>query len=340
MLRKVLLLTSLTLQLLSTPAQAADKQFRGFMLGAGIRPEEVAELADWNVNLVRYPLLNYEGDTDNEAEFFAWLNEEMTTLDRVMEIAAQKGIKVLIDLHTPPGGYVAREPRPQYRLFSEKWAQDATVKVWQQLVARYKGHPALHGYELLNEPAQASVAKGLQNWDKFSRQLVAEIRKQDKTSTIVVNPVYGDTTRISSMKPIRSRGIVYSVHMYYPQSFTHQGIFSFPLGQEYPTKKINKKALQKHLKKLIDFQKKNRAKIMIHEFGAARWAPNDSSARYLKDLIDIFEANKWDWAYHAFRDGNNAWSVEHGPDINDNSRSTGPTTRELLLRSYFSRNSR
>lgn len=336
MLRKVLLLTSLAFQLLTTEVHAADR-LRGFMLGAGIRPEEIAELKDWKVNLVRYPLFNHEGDIDNEAQYFEWLSEELLTLDRVMEVSAQNGIKVLLDLHTPPGGYVNRGTKPQFRLFSEKWAQEATFKVWQEVVSRYKGHPALYGYELLNEPAQASVAKGLKNWDKLSRELVGEIRKLDKSGTIVVNPVYGDTVRIKAMKPIRGRGIVYSVHMYYPQTFTHQGIIA-PLGADYPTKKLNKKALQRHLKNLVDFQKKNRAKILIHEFGVVRWAPNDSGARYLKDLIDIFEANKWDWTYHAFRGGDIIWSAEHSGNPDDHTRSATPTSRELLLRGYFSRN--
>ena len=56
--------------------------------------------------------------------------------------------------------------------------------------------------------------------------------------------------------------------------------------------------------------------------------------RYLRDCIELFEENGWDWAYHAFREWN-GWSVEHGPDKQDNSRSKSPTDREQLLRDVW-----
>ena len=59
--------------------------------------------------------------------------------------------------------------------------------------------------------------------------------------------------------------------------------------------------------------------------------------RYLKDLIDIFEAHDWDWSYHAFREWD-GWSVEHGSDPKDHGRSKTPTDREQLLRSWFAKN--
>jgi hypothetical protein len=59
--------------------------------------------------------------------------------------------------------------------------------------------------------------------------------------------------------------------------------------------------------------------------------------RYLKDLIDIFEAHDWDWSCHAFREWD-GWSVEHGPDPQDHARSKTPTSREQLLRSWFAKN--
>jgi len=42
--------------------------------------------------------------------------------------------------------------------------------------------------------------------------------------------------------------------------------------------------------------------MYIGEFSAIRWAPDGSAYRYLKDLIDVFEAHGWDWSYHAFRE--------------------------------------
>jgi hypothetical protein len=88
-----------------------------------------------------------------------------------------------------------------------------------------------------------------------------------------------------------------------------------------------------------DFASDYGVAIYIGEFGSIRWAPDNSSYRYLKDCIDVFEEEGWDWAYHAFREWD-GWSVEHGSDKNDRRRSTEPTDRELLLRSWFEKNKR
>ena len=67
------------------------------------------------------------------------------------------------------------------------------------------------------------------------------------------------------------------------------------------------------------------------------WAPDHSAYRYLKDLIDIFEAHDWDWSYHAFREWS-GWSVEYGPDRQDNAPAAHPTDRQQLLADWYARN--
>ena len=101
----------------------------------------------------------------------------------------------------------------------------------------------------------------------------------------------------------------------------------------------DKEQLRKSLQVVRDFSADYGAAIYIGEFGSIRWAPENSSYRYLKDCIEIFEEEGWDWAYHAFREWD-GWSVEHGPDKNDRNRASEPTDRELLLRSWFEKNER
>ena len=135
--------------------------------------------------------------------------------------------------------------------------------------------------------------------------------------------------------------VVYSVHMYLPHAFTHQGVHGSGKAYRYPGeidgKRWDKAQLEAALKPVVEFQRKYGVHIYIGEFSAIRWAPDDSAYRYLKDLIDIFEAHDWDWSYHAFREWD-GWSVEHGPDPKDHSRAKTPTDREQLLRSWFAKN--
>ncbi len=95
--------------------------------------------------------------------------------------------------------------------------------------------------------------------------------------------------------------------------------------------------LRRTLQPVVDFQRDFGVHIYIGEFSAIRWAPGESAHDYLRDVIDIFETEGWDWAYHAFREWD-GWIVEHGPERKDRSRAKEPTSREKLLRGWFSKN--
>lgn len=99
----------------------------------------------------------------------------------------------------------------------------------------------------------------------------------------------------------------------------------------------DKAQLRRTLQPVIEWQRDYGMQMYIGEFSAIRWATNGSAARYLSDLLDIFEANGWDWTYHAFREWS-GWSVEYGSDAQDNNPSPSETDREKLLRSGFAKN--
>jgi endoglucanase len=313
----------------------ADSRFRGFMIGYGTSAAEIADLAPWGANVIRYPILDPDADTHTEAEYNAFLESALIELDEVIAQATPLGVRVIIDMHTPPGGYVTRTGYPQYRLFSEKWAQDALFTTWTTIATRYKDNPGVFAYELLNEPAQKRVAAGLLNLDKLNRALVTKIREVDPVKKIIVSPKYADAIHIKKLRPVRDPNIIYSVHMFFPQKYTLQGIL-YAKELSYPSGKLNRKSIIKYLKPVREFQRKRRATIYIHEFGVVRWAPG--AYQFLQDLIRLFESYKWNWTYLAFRGGDNVWSLEHNEVKTDEIPVDYLTARGQLLRSFFALN--
>jgi hypothetical protein len=128
-----------------------------------------------------------------------------------------------------------------------------------------------------------------------------------------------------------------------PHTFTHQGVYGSGQAYCYPGeidgKHWDKARLEEALQPVVEFQRKYNIHIYIGEFSAIRWAPEGSTHRHLKDLIDIFEAHDWDWSYRAFREWD-GWSVEHGNDPKDHHRAKATTDREELLRSWFAKNAK
>jgi len=227
-------------------------------------------------------------------------------------------------------------------MFKEQRYQDQFVQAWEMIARRYRGKKTVWGYDLVNEPVEGVVPEELMGWRELATATAWKIRAIAPDHAIIMEPgPWGGPQGLDWFEPVDVPGMVYSVHMYQPHRFTHQGIHGNPPGMEYPGKvdgkHWDKEALRRVLKPAIDDQRDYGVHIYIGEFCAIRWAPGDSGHDYLRDCIAIFEEQGWDWAYHAFREWD-GWSVEHGPDRTDRTPSRTPTKRELLLRSWFKQN--
>ncbi|MCS7306845.1 MAG: glycoside hydrolase family 5 protein [Thermoguttaceae bacterium] len=328
-----------------TPGLAPGIRLRGAMISPQVTEEDLRVLGgQWKANHVRWQLLwggfpHGPADRANVAEYEAWLESALKHLDHLLPVCRELGIKVCIDMHTPPGG---RDPDGVYRMFRQKEFQDAFMGLWEKMARRYRDQPAVWGYDLVNEPTEALTPEGLLDWQQLAERTARRIRQIDPVHAIIIEPTpWGSPEGLDWLEPVDVPGVVYSVHMYIPFQFTHQGIHGNPAGVAYPGfvagRHWDKQALREALQPVIQFQKDYQVPIYIGEFSAIRWAPGKSAYNYLRDVIEIFEEYGWHWAYHAFREWD-GWSVEHGPDRNDRKPILRPTDRQLLLRSWFEKN--
>jgi hypothetical protein len=320
-------------------------RLRGTMIGPNVSQQDLRVLGgQWKANHIRWQLIwggfpRSPADNGDLAAYDAWLESALTHLDKLLPVCAELGIQVLIDLHTPPGG---RNDSSECRLFHEARFQDAFDRVWAKIARRYQGQKAVWGYDLVNEPVEGVVADGLLDWHALATRTARRVRSIDPQHAIVVEPApWGGPQALEFFDPLPVDRIVYSVHMYLPFKFTHQGIYGNPSGVHYPGvidgKQADRQELRKLLAPVIAFQRDYNVHVYLGEFSAIRWAPGQSGANYLRDAIEIFEENGWDWAYHAFREWD-GWSVEHGPDPKDHTPAKTPTDRQRLLRSWFAKN--
>jgi endoglucanase len=323
-------------------------RLRGAMIGPRIDADGLRTLGrDWNANLIRWQLIRHgrPGEPSSLSDYDAWLEGELQRLDAALPVCERYGIYVALDLHSPPGGkatasgYIGSDDR----LFTDRAVQDKFVDVWQRIARRYKGVGTIWGFDLANEPVEEFVEEGCDDWHGLAERTARAIREIDPGRTLIVEaPPWGSPESLADFTPLAVPNVVYSAHMYVPHQFTHQGVHQRNQPPvEYPGeiagKHWDKAALRVALQPVADFQRDYNVHIYMGEFSAIRWAPGDSAHRYLRDVIDIFEENDWDWSYHAFREWN-GWSVEHGPDRNDTRPAAEPTDRQRLLQEWFGRN--
>jgi aryl-phospho-beta-D-glucosidase BglC (GH1 family) len=314
------------------------------MSPGSFKSQDIQVLAEeWGANLIRWQLnMQYKISTDIETNiqrYDSCLQKKLNELDSVLIVCNKYDIKVVIDLHSTPGDM---DEKHISRLFYIKQYNDCFIKVWHTIAQRYKGNPAVWGYDLINEPVQDnSPPEGMDNIQTEIRASEA-IRKIDTETAIIFAVIWDSPYYFRSFSPVPISNVIYEVHMYDPTEFTHQGIYNHPVGIRYPgnigEKYYDKTRMEKFLKPVRDFQLNYNVPIYVGEFSAIRWAPG--AAQYLQDCIDLFEEYGWNWTYHAYREWA-GWSVEYENGLNNTETpilATKNTDRKNVLLQAFAKN--
>lgn len=322
-------------------------RLRGVMHGPRFRESDIRDLAvTWNANQIRWqlnwtPMKQAEEWARDLEAYDRWLDGALAECDKALAACEKYGIKVLVDLHTPPGG---RAPGGVCRMFQEKRYQDKLVAVWDRIARRYKERRIVYAYDLLNEAVEGVVADDLLDWRDLATKAAETIRAVDPGKPVVFEPSpWGGPDGFDWLEPLDLDRVIYSFHMYRPHNFTHQGVYNDRTGIAYPGpidgEPWDKERLREEMRPAIEFQQAFNVHVYVGEFSVIRWAPGDSGYHYLRDVIDLFEQYRWDWSYHAFREWD-GWSVEHGPDRSNRRPTDTPGQRMQLLLRWFERNQR
>ncbi len=291
----------------------AAPRLRGTMVGTQVVPSDLAVLQGWGANLIRWQLggADYSDGLDT-ANYATVLAAERAKLDANLSALQAGGTSVTLDLHS----------LSEYEFESEE-NQKLLIDTWKQMAAVYKhggrspNADTVWAYDIANEPIEplddGTFDEELLTWNELAEQVTLAIRCIDANKAIVIESTnWADPSAFPLLRPVRAGNIVYSLHCYDPHQFTHQQVLSeFPTAYTYPGiiagKSWDLATLQANVQPAIDFQNAYQVSIYVGEFSAARWAPG--AAQYLADAISIFEAQRWDWSYHAFRESG-VWDLE------------------------------
>ena len=316
------------------------KPLRGCMLpGRPTTEDDIETLASWGATMARFQITrNWSAVRDNQdlAEFAAWVDSRLDNLEDVLRWADGRGMKICVDLHVTPGG---RDETREHAMFRDERFAGEFVETWRRIASRFRGHPALYGYDLVNEPVQRGRAP-IDYWT-LQRRAAEAIREIDPLTPIVIESNDWDSPgAYSYLSPLAMDNVIYQVHCYVPHAFTHQGVAKRPREEDGrpivwpdPAKGWDREFLRRKLAPVIEFQKRHKCRIYVGEFSAAAWAPGADA--YLRDCIALFNELGWDWTYHAFRESP-VWDVEKvGPRIPEMVPADGDTQRKEALREGF-----
>lgn len=224
-------------------------------------------------------------------------------LDAMLDACRDEGISAIVDANWFPIDIERGFDQTSPRFWTSDHERAAVLNLAGQLALHLRSRKAeLAGYDVISEPVLLLQGKAVvpPQWDAFQQEIVRTLRQHDPGRWIVVKPApWGGPGGYADFRPLPFDRLVYSVHMYEPHAFTHQGIYDRPMGMAYPGemqgRHWDKAALESVLAPVATFQHRYHVPVWVGEFSALRWAPG--SEKYLVDLTGLFERYQWGWCY-------------------------------------------
>ncbi len=266
------------------------------------------------------------GDADH---YDSLIGTDFAKLKKTLDQADAAGMRVVLGMLSLPGARWRQNNgnQPDLRLWQDVayWTQAA--RFWRELAGRLNGHRALVGFNIINEPtpedatpATAASEKGgwtapIENTaadlNAFYRTVIASIRTADTQTPIFIDAgVWASASAFAKLKPVSDDKTLYAFHMYEPFEYTNKkangGKMCYPgmtAAKSQNPVPLDINTLRATISPVADWQRQYNIpsnRIIAEEFGCHR--TNCGAAEYLSDLIHIFNAQEWHWAFYSFRE--------------------------------------
>jgi hypothetical protein len=279
---------------------------------------------------------NQEGDfLLGRPAFFKDINrQDLALLKKTLDQANELELKIVVTMLSLPGSRWKQHNHgtEDRRIWTEFSQQEQAISFWRQLAQALKGHPAVIGYNIRNEPSPELVEPQLKDWyskdeylkwyqqvknnpadlNLFYKKVAKAIREIDLETPIILDSgFYASPWAFHVLEPVEDEKTLYSFHMYEPYSYTsrfNQGKYTYPglapIGESQAEKvDWNRSQIEVFLNPVIEWQKKYKVpseRIFVGEVGVFR--ANAGAERYLRDTISVLNAQKWHWAFYSFRE--------------------------------------
>lgn len=217
--------------------------------------------------------------------------------------ARKHGLRLILDLHAPPGGYQSPMYKGDFwrsKPNSKKW-RDQTLQFWKEVARRFHSDPTIAAIDLINEPKPLNDAQ----WWEFVRKAVAIVRAEGFRQPVIVENSFA---KDSKFELLDDKGIIYDFHFYDPWFFAsgESGKYNTACLPDEKGVVLNKSWLINNLEEeILYFARKNVVPVNIGEYGISDRALKNGGYSWLQDITDILNQNhigRQYWCWHTYMD--------------------------------------
>jgi hypothetical protein len=257
---------------------------------------------------------------------------DLRKLQAVLDVAHRHNVKILLTMFSLPGARNRRSNDYEfdYRLWTDEKYQQQSLTFWKELAAYLRNHPAIVGYNPLNEPHPARRdgftddrdTAGFTEWfaqheggssdlNRFNRRMVEAIRAQDPHTPIVLDCCFhSGPSGFRYLRPVDDPAVLYAFHFYEPWIFATYRVnkdrFAYPdkmpTGQGDATRPWTPADIHQRVRPVVEWAQRfgiPPSRIVAEEFGCDRRVAG--AQNYLADSIAVFNQHPWHWAFYSFR---------------------------------------
>ena len=280
-----------------------DEKYSAFFnayMDSYIAEPDITFLARSGFNFVRLPF-NYR-HFESDLAPGKWQEDGFRRLDSAVSLCRKHNLWALLDLHAAPGAQArdqnAGSAYGEVYFWNYKHFMDRAAALWKELARRYRGDPAITGYNLLCEPVTHDPAR----LNDFYAQTIRAIREVDSDHLIVLDGNYWarDVACLED-RLFEDPQVITALHHYYDQTPAFAHLTEYPGTAD--GKVCDRAALAATLTGEYD-QKRIPRPVIAAEFGVARTNPQPFPVQLAitRDLISIFEEKGWGWAMWCYKD--------------------------------------
>ncbi|XP_061351145.1 probable glucan 1,3-beta-glucosidase A [Gastrolobium bilobum] len=236
-----------------------------------------------------------------------YVEGSLHALDNAFSWAQKYGLKIIIDLHAAPGSQNGFQHSAS-RDGSQEWGKtdeniQQTVHVIDFLTARYAKSPSLYAIELINEPLSPGVT--LDSLTKYYKAGYEAVRKHSSTAYVILSNRLGpsDPRELFPLADGLKQSVI-DVHYY--------NIFDDVF--ENMTVQENIDFIHTNRSSQLNFVTTSNGPLTFVGEWVAEWrvkaATKEDYQRFAEAQLDVFGRATFGWAYWAFKNADNHWSLE------------------------------
>jgi len=248
---------------------------------------------------------------ERDAKPFEIVEDGFRHLDRAIDLAGANGIYTMIDLHALPGyqnqDWHADNPTHVDTFWDHPHFQDRVINMWEAIADRYKGNPWVSGYNIMNEPADATSRRV----GPFYDRAVAAVQAVDPDHLIFLDGNTYSTEWDIFGEP--QDGVVYALHDYVTSGFGRGGPYPGVTDGVY----IDRDYVEQKFLQRAEYARKTGTPIMVSEFSPVYFndeAKDAQRRQILADQLEIYTRYNVSWASWMYKDLGRQGMVGVGSD--------------------------